>query len=249
MAEQVQDSTPKEGEDNPDLEAPKRPEWLPENFENEQALLASYRESEAALKRVQQDLHTERSAREAMEQQQAEAQQQTQYQAQQNDLAARLEQAREMGDIQTELAINAYVAQQAALQAFQQAQAGPQQTLPAEFVADYASNAVARQYQDWDQYKDRAAAWLGQNDYLVTDEVASNPALLAQRLDIAYKAVKAEDLLSGKLPEQAPNLSQQKMQAQTMSGAGTRQPAPTSNEEWAREIAEANKTLSGFSTL
>lgn len=243
MAEETADSG-LEGQNNPDLEAqqPDRPDWLPANFNDPADLAKSYTEAQAAKTRAEQRAAALEAQIAGIEAERIEAQQTQQAAAQQNDLVARIDQAREIGDTQTELALMAYIAQQAAAQAVPQ----QQQALPAEFVADYASNALARQYGDWDAYKDRAAGWLAQNSYLVTDEVAGNPQLLAQRLDVAYKAVKAEDLIAGNIPAQAPDLSQQKMVAQTMSGAGARQPSPDEAAQLWDRIRSAE--TGGFST-
>jgi hypothetical protein len=226
---------------NPEPEA-ERPEWLPVNFNDPADLAKSWKDGQAAKTRAEQEAASLRSQLESIEAQQFEAQQQQQSYQQQNDLVARLDQAREIGDTQTELALMAYVAQQAAAQAVPQA---PAQTLPAEFVADYASRAVAEKYDDWDSYKERAAQFLSQNSYLISDEVASNPQLLAQRLDLAYTQVKAADLLSGAAPaaaaaQQAEAQRQAKLDAQTLHGANGR-PAPVTENPF-QEVMNA-KTM------
>jgi hypothetical protein len=104
-----------------------------------------------------------------------------------------------------------------------------------EFVADYADKSLAAKYADWESYKDRAAGWLAQNSYLITDEVAANPNLLAQRLEVAYKAVKADDLIAGNIPAAGPDTSAAKQAAQTMSGASVRQPTQADDAAaWAK---------------
>jgi hypothetical protein len=231
--------SPVEGS-NPELEAaaPERAEWLPSNFNDPADLAKSWKDTQGELTRAKQEAASARAALDALQAERQQAAEQQQHAAQQNDLVARYEQAVESGDYATQLAIQGYVAQQAAQQVVPQAQ----QALPPEFVADYADKAVAAKYGDWDAYKDRAAGWLAQNSYLITDEVVGNPNLLAQRLDVAYKAVKADDLIAGNLPAQATDLSAVKQAAQTMSGASARQPSqPEEAEAWGR-IANAGST-------
>lgn len=214
-----------------------RPEWLPSNFTDPADLAKSWKDTQGELTRSNQALAAERSAREALEAQQAEAAQTQQAQVQQNDIVARIDQARENGDTQTELALIAYVAQQAA------ATVAPQPSGPAlspNFVVDYASRAVAEKHDDWDEYKDKAAQFLAQNSFLVTDEVASDPQLLAQRLDLAYTQVKAADLLNGTAmvpADQAEAQRQAKLAAQTLQGANGR-PAPATPDVF-QEIKSA----------
>jgi hypothetical protein len=230
---------------NPDLEAapPERPEWLPANFNDPADLAKSWKDSQAALTRAQQDAAAARAALEAREAEAQHAQQQQTQAAQQNDLVARYEQAVENGDYATQLAIQQYIAQQEAQRAVPQTQ----QTLPPEFVADYADKSLAAKYADWDSHKDRAAGWLAQNSYLITDEVAANPNLLAQRLEVAYKAVKADDLIAGNIPAAGPDTSAAKQAAQTMSGASVRQATQTDEAAAWAKIAGAGS--SSYSAL
>lgn len=235
MAEQTGDPT-LEAEGNPDLEAqPERPEWLPENFKDEQALLSSYREAESALKRAQQEAQAERAAREALEEQQAEALQAQQWQVQQNDIFAQIEQAREMGDIRAEETLRLQALTSSLAPLLQQKQAP---ALAPEFVADYADKTLAGKYGDWDNYKSRAAQWAADTG-LINDEAASNPSLLAQRLDYAYQAIKGQDVVANPQQFAQQNLSLEKQQAQTLAGTNGRPASPDENVVRWQEIANA----------
>ena len=236
MADQAADPAALEAEGNPELEA-QRPDWLPDNFKDEQALLSSYREAESALKRAQQEAQAERAAREALEEQQQEAFQAQQYQTQQDDIFSRIEQAREMGDIRAEetLRMQALAASLAPM-----LQQNKQPALAPEFVADYADKTLAGKYGDWDSYKSRAAQWAADTG-LINDEAAGNPSLLAQRLEYAYQAIKGQDVVANpqQFAQQQHDLSQEKLQAQTLAGTNGR-PAPADDNvvRW-QEIANA----------
>lgn len=237
-------------QDNPDLEAqqqPERPDWLPDNFNDPRDLVKSYEHARAEMTRAQQEAAAERQARENYEQiiaeQQAERQQ---YQQQQHtqDIYAQIEQAREVGDIRAETNLQAQLVAQQLQQQYQQQQ---QPALPQDFVADYADKALAATYPDWQEHRANAVSLIQANQFLLPDDATTNPASLAKALDIAYRAVKADAVAAS--PPQPNDLTQQKLAAQTISGAGVRQPAPTDNEEWARRITEANKHIGGFSAL
>lgn len=218
-----------------------RPSWLPDNFENEEAFAKSYKELERSFHQTRTELKAQQEKFEEFVAEQQTTQQQYQQQVQQQDIFAQIEQAREMGDIRAETTLQAQLVAQALQPVLQQYQQPAQAGLPPDVVATMAESQIVAKHPGWNDFREQAAEWLRENDYLMTDEALGNPNVLAQRLDIAYKAVNPN---WGAEPQAAQDLSSAKQQAQTMSGAGQRQPAPSDNEEWARAIREAD--IGGF---
>ncbi len=165
------------------------------------------------------------------------------------DLVAQYEQAAEMGDVRTQLAINAQIgalaAQSAIQQAFQQQQPQWQQLQQSqtELVALQATNQLRSAYQDWEQYEDRVAQTIEKNPtFTAALQAASTPAAFAAVLDTAYKAAKFEDLAAAQTQQQQSEAA--KLAAQTVTGAGpARISSPDADKaEWERIVQAGRRS-------
>jgi hypothetical protein len=242
MADELTPNPPEQADNSEET----RPEWLPENFKEPEALVESYKEAQRKITELTNQVKVRdentQSLAERLEQLEAQAAQSQQSQ-QQYDLYAAYDQAYEQGDTRAMLQINAQIAAAAAQQAVQQVQ--PQQQGPStgqsEIVASLAEQAVSQKYDDWDEYKPKVLDVLRQRPGLLSDEAVSSPKGLADALDDAYRIAKFEDYRSGAAQQQqAAELQRQaKLNAQTMQGAGGRPSSPDEAAQRWKEISSA----------
>jgi hypothetical protein len=228
-----------EGADN---QQPERPDWLPENFKDPEALVGSYKELQRTL--------TSKSTRERdLEQQVSQyeemlAQAQTTQQPQTNNDA--LYEAYERDPVAT----MAWLAQQAAQQAVattQQEQTKTSQPIleqQNQLLAYAADQLVSQKLADWNDYKESVATEIAQNPDLLPESALTSPERAANALERVYKMVKYDGLAS-----ETQSLSERlaaeqllaKQQAQTLSGVPGRPVATDDDKDYWKSI-ESVKT-------
>ena len=213
---------------------------LPENFKTVEALAASYKEAErkiheqaAQLKKIEELEQRNREWEEwAMQQNQAQS-------ARPEDQFIELW---EDPDRQAHLALNlAQKVAQLESALAQQSQRGPDPTLT-QIAAQYAENTVRSQHQDWDQYREQVAELVQQNPHLLGTAENSTPQEIARGLELAYWTVKGQSLASNQAQfatdaTEAARIA--KEQAQTMSGASSRPPTMSADQEYWERIRAA----------
>lgn len=227
-----QDPALEEGADNPE-----RPEWLPENFESPEALLASYKESQRKITELSQ---SNKGLEDSIQSLSSQFEEFTAAQSRPdpNQVYSQWQDLYEQDPIGT----MAQIAQATATQVLQQQSAGQQQpTATPDVVAFIADQTMNQQYEDWGGYKEKVAEVIAQNPLFQRDELWTNPQAASQALDSAYQMVKAQDVLSGEYAQQKQQADARamKLAAQTAQGAGGRIPAEDDFEKRWQEIQNA----------
>lgn len=234
---------PAEKPDNPAPDA--RPEGLPDNFKNVEALASSYQE-------LQRRLTEEAQTRSSIEQNYNELAQQfseitSQPQTPSNDARAQVEQMWENDPLGTV----AYLVQEGVQQGLKQTKkesedlVNPALETQYQIVAAYADNAMTQAHEDWQDYGGKVADAIKAQPWLLPDRALASPQLATQALENVYKMVKADDILAGTVQtkDQSEADRQRKLQAQTASGAGGRpQTADEQQAEWDRIKGAAPQT-------
>jgi hypothetical protein len=232
-------------------QAPERPSWLPSNFRDEQAFAESYKELERKLEGLVRDKEEAEEYARAMAEQMEYAQQTEQAPAiDDNPLISQWEQAVEMGDIRTQLALTAYVASQIADQKIAAAQAPSEQdSIAAQAQAGVFARVVDQDVQaayegkynePWDQIRGKVGDFLNDNPHWLEGVADADQAV--------YRISQAADFVrtQGDRPEQAGNpprtSAQQKYLGQTLQGHGARTQA---SKDAASELAERMRALQG----
>lgn len=198
-----------------------RPGWLPANFETPEALVASYKEIERAFhERSERLSQVEAQLAELAEavELQAESYAEPTWAEGQDDPAAAMRQAMSQRDLRA--AIAAKMSETQAVNAVQ-----------------VANEMLAATLPDWIEKAPAVAAKIAAQPYLLPASAQASPDAAAAALAAVYESVKRDQAAAA---QAAQALTWTKQQAQTMSGQGQRQPAETSNEEWARSIREAD---------
>lgn len=233
-----------------------RPDFLASNFDSIEAQARAYNEARTEMGRAHAERDQYRQYAAELEQRAAEleelaaqAQQPAEPELPFNPLAMQLQQAREMGDVNTEMALTAYMASQIADQktaALRQeletarSQQGPNPVESEQYAlwADY----TAREKFDakygrgaWDDTKVDAAHLLAANPDLIPETLS--PTQAADRLVFAAEYVQGQKLLAA--PEQERNQilaqRQRRMLATSLTGSGTPPPTQeTAEEAWSR---------------
>lgn len=243
---------PQEGIDTGTEGADERPEWLPANFKTPEDMAKSYKELERTFHQTREDLRATRASVEEMaaQQQQAQRPQEPGYDNEQ------WMEAYERDPIRT----TAYIAQQAALQQFQQLQAQAQQqygqvgATQHELVANYAKATLQARYDDWQSYEDKVADAIREDPSLVPENVLSSPELAARSLERVYKVLKADETLARSQESaqtQAQAGRQNKLAAQTMPGAssGATRAGASADDDYHARAAAVHKGGSPYGTL
>lgn len=204
---------------------------MPDKFKDEQSFAQSYTELERKLT----ELAETNKQLEGMYVEAVEAFQAPQQQAQQQDASNYWRNLYDEDPFQaTALLVqqsNAQLLQQLAQQT-QQANE-PSQVAQGEIVAQLAINHLSNVHNDFSAYEDRIKETIEQNPYLLPESAYQSPTNMANALEVAYKMVKAEDVLSGNV--QTVDQTNAKLAAQSLSGAGNRTPTPDQQaEEWKR---------------
>ena len=227
-----QDPAP-EGQDNPDAD---RPEWLPANFKSPEDLARSYTESQRKIT----ELSTQnKGLEESIGNLSAQFEQFTAAQNQPDPDAVygQWSQAYEQDPIGT----MAQIAQATAQQTIQQFAAQQNQPLQATqqtqsaLVAAYADQAMAGQFEDWNDVKGKVADFISDQPDMFHEGLFADPTKATRALETAYKMVKADDVLSGNTvaQQQQADTRQMKLNAQTAVGASGRPVAPAGDTaEW-----------------
>ena len=236
------ESDPPPEVDNPD----DRPEWLPENFKSPEDLAKSYQESQRKIT----ELSTQnKGLEESIGNLSAQFEQFTAQQGQ-PDPQAVYGQWSDMYE-QDPIGTMAQIAQATAAQTVQQYAQQNQQPMQATqqtqsaLVAAYADQALAAQYQDWDEEKGKVAEFIQDNPDMFHEGLFADPAKATKALVTAYKMVKADDVLSGTTvtQQQMADTRQMKLAAQSAVGASGRPDAtPADVAEWEAIKAAAPKT-------
>jgi len=201
-----------------------RPAWLPGQFEKPEDLAQSYTHSVKKITEQGQELAAMRSQLEEIQ----AAQQQSQQQSQTADIEQQLYEAYESGDGRAIASANAYLIQQAIAQ--QAAALTPQQAaVNPEIVAAYAESEVAREYQDWPEYRAKVGEVIAANPSLAKlIEGETSPRVVAEHLKTAYKLAKFESgqTASSRAEQELEELNRRnKNAAQTMTGTNSSQEA------------------------
>lgn len=214
----------------PDNQEPQRPEWLPDNFKDETAFAASYKELQRTL--------TARSEREKELENQVSnyetilAQQQ---QAQQPANTDWLYQQHESDPVGT----TAWMIQQGIQAALSNAvgdQLKPVVQTQNTLLAQQTDAILAQQVPDWAEQKPNVVEYVKQNPYLVSENAFSDPNTAANAMLAAYKAMNydAREAQSQSQAEQyKAEMETLKQQAQTQSGApGRPEPTDADKDYW-----------------
>lgn len=216
------DNTPDPESDNQES-IDVRPDWLPSNFDKPEDLAKSYTHAASKITEQGQELAALRAQ---IEEIQATQTQQTS-QAYEQDIETQLYEAFESGDGRTAAAAAAFLANQAVEKAL--ASYSPKEApLDPQITAQFADNALAAKYPDWQEVRARAGEVVGQNPTLFPISANTKPSQVVEYLDAAYKLAKFE---SGESAASAAtqNLEElarlTKQQAQTMSGTNSSQEA------------------------
>ena len=213
--------------DNPESQ---RPAWLPDNFENEEAFAASYKEAQKKITELAQEKKGLEDAFAGLSQQFEE------FTASQNqpdpDLArARLEEAYAMDP----LGVMAQIAQSTAKTILdeQRAQQG-QQGIPSEEVVAFMAdqNLAAKYGEEWSAAKQKVGELIASDPLYHQDHIWSNPQLATHAYERAFESVRLQELLSGNsiAQQQALDTRQMKLNSQSAVGASGRPEAPAVNE-------------------
>lgn len=212
-----------------------RPDWLPSGGEFSQInspeeLAKAYsgavrKITETSQASAQQGQELE-SLRSQIEEIQAAQTQQTS-QAYEHDIETQLYEAFESGDGRTAAAAAAFLANQAVEKAL--ANYSPKESpLDPQITAQFADNALAAKYPDWQEVRSRAGEVVGQNPTLFPISANTKPSQVVEYLDAAYKLAKFENGESAASAATS-NLEElarlTKQQAQTMSGTNSSQEA------------------------
>lgn len=249
MAEAAVD--PQQG-NNPD--EPTRPDWLPENFDNPEALVKSYQEAQNKIREQGTQLNALNenyaSLSDQLEQIQA-AQQQPQQFGQQND--AYVEQLNDLFATNPAAAA-ALVSQQIVQQQLQQQsqqwqqQWQPNQDAQAAIVADLAYNSLASRYgDDFEQHRDQMHELIQTQPWLIPDSAQTDPRAAAAAIENVYKLVNPGAFVPVvEHPQDQLNVTAMKQAAQSAQGAGGRPLSPSeTEEEWAKIKAAAPPSYYG----
>lgn len=216
-----------------------RPDWLPENFANPEALLASYKELQGAHTRVSQekaaieDNYADIASRlDEIAAQQQQTPQQQQYVNPNDQLQALADQ---FGVEPEVVSTAAYIAQQTAQEIFKQQQEASKgqnelqlQALRGNAIT-LAKNKLEAVYPDWSTVQDQVAEVVQNNPHLISDNDLLSPEAIFDRFSSVYKQVKYDELVNGasseggsQQPDLAALMERMKLQAQTASGASGR---------------------------
>jgi hypothetical protein len=241
----------------PVAEAPEqdRPDWLPSNFRDERAFADSYKELERKLEGLARDKEEAEQYAQAMaEQLELASQQQAPQQPTEfdhNPLVSQWEQAVEMGDVRTQLALTAYVASQIADQKLAEAsqQVDPQVSVARDAQAGIFARVVDQDVQaayeekynePWANVRGSVGDFLNDNQHWL--EGVQTPDEAVKRIAQAADFVRSQ----GSAQEQAGNpqraTAQQKYLGQTLQGHGARAQAA---KDAASELADRMKALNG----
>jgi hypothetical protein len=241
----VSDETAIEVEQTPEPEAPARPEWLPENFKDEAAFAASYKEAERKIREQGEKLRE----LEERDQEWREWAQQVQRPAA-TDPAQQITEIWDDPDRQP-LLILEMAQRMAALetQLQQAASRGPDPTVT-QITADYAENRMRAQHEDWDTYRDQIAELVQNNPHLLGTGDSMTLEQATSGLELAYRAVKGHVLstTAGQAASDAAEAARlAKEQAQTMSGGSSRPATQTAEEEYWAAVRAASSGSYGDS--
>jgi|SRR5215831_29068 len=233
-----------------------RPDWLPQKFRDERAFVDSYTEMERKLEGLVRDKEEAEAYAQAMAEQleyQEQNPQQQQYYPQDvenNPLVTQWEQALEMGDARTQLALAAYVASQIADQKIAAASQPTDQSSAAEHAqagvfARVVDQDVQAAYEEkynepWGDMRGRVGDFLAENTHWL--EGISTPDEAVHRINQAADFVRTQT----DRPEQAGNPpranAQQKYLGQTLTGHGARSQAA---KDAASDLVERMRSLQG----
>jgi hypothetical protein len=238
---------------------PERPDYLLDRFNTVDDQARSYAELEASYTRGQQELRGLQEAYQDLAGQ-IEELQEAQYQAYQepqeqafdpaaSPMLAMLEQARENGDLQTELAIQAAM-QRGLWEHWQAEQAQAQepdqnQEVVSQLFAMQTEQLLRQSVPDWDEIKTGVHDLIQANEYLLTDTPEPIVAANQVRNAIAiYRQQQAElAAQNGTQPVYDPG-RQQKLQAQGLQGQGLNPGTEMTSEQYADYVR--SQRLEGF---
>jgi hypothetical protein len=180
-----------------------RPEWLPENFQNPEALVQSYRELGGKLTEQGTRLNQMQQELEQLRQKPEEPDQPAQQQydpAEWNDYLAQqweenpIQAAAYIAELQSE---KAKAELRKEMQEFQQQQYAvqqPAQNAQYELIAYQADQIMGSQYADWEQVKPMVVQQLEADPNLMSAAEAQSPQGAAKAYTRAYKQAKYAQL-------------------------------------------------------
>lgn len=223
---------------------PERPEGLPENYKTLEEFVESKKE-------IERRFHEEAGRRAEVEQRlQALEEQYAQPQEPQYSPEDQIAQVADQFGVDYEqaqamIAIADWRSQQilqAQLPQYQQQiqqQFQPYQNVNWELMAAKVDEEMHTRYNDWDDKKNEIAEYMGQHPHVFRSEVfeqGMEPSI--QLLDMAYKAVKSQELMGQAEELRQAGVSQadidraRKMQARTVPGRSGSQEPPDPGDEW-----------------
>jgi hypothetical protein len=237
------------------VEEEQRPTWLPSKFKDESQFVESYGELERKLEGLVRDKEEAEQYAQAMAEQleYSEQNRQQQYYPQDvenNPLVAQWEQALEMGDARTQLALAAYVASQIADQKIAAAQQPTDQSSAAEYAQagvfarvveqDVQAAYEGRYNEPWEEMRARTGDFLAENPHWL--QGVQTPDEAVQRISQAADFVRMQ---SDRPQEQAGNPQRsnaQKYLGQTLQGHGARTQVA---QDAASELVERMRKIQG----
>ncbi len=221
-----------------------RPDWLPEQFKDEQALLKSYNELQSKLGSQGSELGELRGQMDEMlELMQQQPAQQTYQDPNQNPLVQEYERAYQEGDVQRMLAVQAQISQAAAQQVFEQHQGKNGDRTPLDdYSVQQMGDQIAQKYGADDEVRASAMKQIEENPLLQQAYVGviENPNAtlgdLARVVDTAYQLAGATAMAQEKasLAQQQAEQErgrQRKIDAETLTPSGQTRVAPKSEQE------------------
>ena len=236
-------------------EEPERPSWLPSKFKDESQFVESYTQLEQKLEGLVRDKEEAEAYAQAMAEQleyQDEQRQQQPYpqDVENNPLVSQWEQALEMGDARTQLALAAYVASQIADQKIAAASQPTEQTSAAEHAqagvfARVVDQDVQAAYEEkynepWDQMRGRVGDFLAENQHWL--EGVQTPDQAVHRINQAADFVRTQVDRSEQTGNPQRANAQQKYLGQTLTGHGARSQAA---KDAASELVDRMRKLQG----
>jgi hypothetical protein len=235
----------------PVVDDSERPAWLPSKFKDEQAFAESYTALERRLEGLARDKDEAEAYAQAMAEQleaQEQAYQQPTPDYESNPLVSQWEQAAEMGDSRTQLALAAFVASQIADQKIAAAQ--PQQPPGLDEAQagvfarvvdqDVQATYEAKYNEPWSDMRQTVGDFLANNQHWLVG--VQTPDQAVERIAQAADFVRSQTDRSEQTGNPSRANAQQKYLGQTLQGHGARAQAA---KDAASELVERMKNIQG----
>lgn len=225
-------------------EGEQRPEWLPENFENPEALAASYAELQRTLSQRGEADRARETELQQLRQRAAKADEYEEYfqaedeRRRQVDPRERFMEVWEDPDRQADLVLTIVQQNQQLAEAVQRLEQGAGKPRPGDdvIVANYVDGRMAAEFDDWADLQPQVSEFVQNNPHLLGQ--SSNPDDILAGVKLAYKVVRSETLSTDEgrqAAETAAAEREARRQAQ-LTPSGSQRPATQSSDEeyWGR---------------